>query len=43
MYTRLPAPDSKTAEAFAEVIYQHIPAWKQQGVLTTTARENAAE
>lgn len=36
-------PDSKTAEAFAEVIYQHIPAWKQQGALTTAARENAAK
>ncbi|WP_433437199.1 isochorismatase family protein [Nonomuraea sp. CA-141351] len=35
--------DSKTAEAFAEVIYDQIPAWKQQGVLTAGVREHAAK
>ncbi|RBQ16733.1 isochorismatase [Spongiactinospora rosea] len=35
--------DSKTAKAFAEVIYDHAPAWKQQGVLTAGVREHAAK
>ncbi|MDJ1135018.1 isochorismatase family protein [Streptomyces iconiensis] len=37
------AEDSKTAAAFAEVIYEHIPAWKQQAALTAGVREHAAK
>ncbi|WP_433435808.1 isochorismatase family protein [Nonomuraea sp. CA-141351] len=35
--------DLKTASAFGEVVYQHLPSWKHQNALTTNVRKYAAK